>query len=725
MAIQATRQFEIFTSLGDDFLILRRLTGHEEIGRLFEYRAEVTCDKNDVSLDDLLGTNVSIRIDHAGGGKRYINGIVSEFSQGGATRRQSTYHLTISPWFWLLTRRSDCRIFQEKTVPEIIKEVFRDAGFSDFDERLSGSYRNWEYCVQYRETDFNFASRLMEQEGIYYYFTHEKGKHKLVLADDLGAHSSFPGYDKVPFFPPEGGSRAFEEHIGRWRIRHSVQPSAVAMRDYNFKTPSADLAAEKAIPRQHEHSDGEIYDYPGEYTAGGEGSTYARVRAEQLHADYARVNGYGDARGLCAGHLFNLEKFPRDDQNKEYLIIATDIALQSSAFETGEGSAGEAKFSCSIEAIDSSEQFRPHRATPKPVVQGPQTAIVVGPSGDEIYTDEFGRVKVQFHWDRKGENNENSSCWIRVSHPWAGKNWGMVHLPRIGHEVIIGFLEGDPDRPIITGRVYHADNKHPYELPANKTQSGIKTRSSKDGSGDNFNEIRFEDKKGSEQMYVHAEKNQDVVVENNQTIAVGVDRAESIGRDRTLDVGRDKSETVGRNKSIQVAAAHSEQIGANMSITVGSSLTESVAINYSETVGAAMELTVGAAYAISVGGTMSVTVGGAISSTVGGNRTDNIGGNKTISVSGDASQTVGKDQTVEIAKDVTEKIGGKVNTTIDKEQVVNAKKIQFVAKDEIKFKTGSAELIMKKNGDVTIKGGKINVKGSGNVIIKGSQIKEN
>ena len=362
---------------------------------------------------------------------------------------------------------------------------------------------------------------------------------------------------------------------------------------------------------------------------------------------------------------------------------------------------------------------------PGPSSRGRRPPIVVGRAGEEIWTDKYGRVKVQFHWDREGKRDENSSCWIRVSHPWAGKGWGAVTIPRIGQEVIVDFLEGDPDQPIITGRVYNAEQMPPYELPANQTQSGIKSRSSKGGGADNFNEIRFEDKKGSEEVYIHAERDEKIVVEHDQTIAVGNDRAESIKRDQRLQVGRDKWESVDRNKAIQVVGDHNEKIDGSMNIMIGSTLTESVAINYAETVGAAMELTVGGFLAISVGMEMSESVGLAKAESIGAAKSESIGTNKSLEVGSNLNETVGKDRVVQITKDLKETVGGQHTESIKKEYILQAKKVQIVAEDEINIKTGKAELIMKKNGDIIIKGNKINIKGSGDVIIKGSKIQEN
>ena len=722
-----TQPARIKTPLAED-LLFHAMHGTEELGRPFVYELDLLSLKQDLPLDDVLGHASCVELDLPNGDTRYFHGYVTHFSQVGRHGGYAAYRAELRPWLWFLSRTQDCRIFQQQTVPDIIKEVFREHGFSDFKDSLSRSYPTLEYCVQYRESDLNFVSRLMEQEGIYYYFKHEEKKHTLVMTDSYGGHEKLAGYEEIPYFPPSSRTTR-EEHVYDWQLAKSVQPGKYVLRAYDFKKPKVGLETEDAVSHDHAQSQYEVYDYPGEYTQRADGDVYARVRMQELAAQHERMRGVGDARGIAAGGLFTLKEFPRADQNREYLVLASRQSVSLGEYESGGGEG--LQYECGFEVMDSQVPYRAPRLTPKPAVQGPQTALVVGKSGEEIWTDEFGRVKVQFHWDRNGGRDENSSCWVRVAQVWAGAKWGGIQIPRIGQEVIVDFLEGDPDQPIITGRVYNADNMPPYSLPDNKTQSGLKSRSSKEGTPDNFNEIRFEDKKGKEELYIHAEKDQNVVVENNQTIVVGFskkgkgDRVESVFHDRTLEVGNDKSETVGNNKTIKVGAAHSEVIGAGMSITVGSSLTESVAVNYAETVGGAMELTVGGAIAMTAGASLSETVGGSKSLSVGGSKTENIGGNQTISVGGNFTHSVDKDAKVEIAKNTAIAIGGQQKISVSKEHILNAKKIQLVAQDEISIKTGSAEILMKKNGDITIKGNKINVKGSGDVVIKGSKIKEN
>ena len=459
---------------------------------------------------------------------------------------------------------------------------------------------------------------------------------------------------------------------------------------------------------------------------------------------------------ICGG-LFKLDGFPRQDQNREYLATSVTHHIHVDSFEAMGDSSGT-QYSNSFTVIESSTPFRAARLTPKPIVQGPQTAVVVGQSGDEIHTDEFGRVKVQFYWDRIGEKNENSSCWIRVSHPWAGKNWGMVAIPRIGQEVIVDFLEGDPDRPIITGRVYNADQVHPYELPANKTQTGILSRSSKEGSGANANEFRFEDKKGEEQVYLHAEKNQDIEVENDETHWVGHDRSKTIDNDETTLVKNNRTETVGNNEKITIGVDRTEMVGSNESITIGSNRTKTVGgsetatvamqrthmvgINETIGVGGAQEIGIGAFQAVAVGAYQTINVGAYQSTSVGANQSNNIGANQSTDVGANQSVNVGANQTESVSGNASKSVKGNDSLSVDKNRSANVKEDDATkvgknyvidAGDSIVIKTGDASISMKKDGTIVIKGkditidgsGKINAKAGGDIIMKGSKILQN
>ncbi|GAA5182370.1 type VI secretion system spike protein VgrG1b [Niveibacterium umoris] len=738
--MQLASLVKIVSPLGGD-LLFRSMHGQEEVSRLYEYKVTVLSPKDQIELNDLIGKTVSVQVALENEKIREFNGFVTAMAQTGIEGRYHRYQLTVRPWAWLMSRTADCKIFQQKSVPDIIKAVFADHAVADVKFSLSESYSPREYCVQYRESDLGFVCRLMEQEGIYFYFKHKDGRHTMVVTDSYAGHSASPGFESIDFVPDSVRGIETRSGLREWRLSREIQASKYALTDFDFTKPGSNLLATKAgtVPGKHAQADHEVFDYPGEYEVRSEGERLARVRIEELRHQFELCRGNGNVRGLACGALFKLTDHPRADQNREYLILSASYTIEHGGHETGSGS-GDV-FEVSIETIPSRQPFHPVRATPKPFVQGPQTAIVVGPSGDEIYTDKYGRVKVKFHWDRYADGHENSSCWIRVSHPWAGKNWGMVAIPRIGQEVIVEFLEGDPDRPIITGRVYNADQMPPYDLPANMTQTGIKTRSTKGGGPANFNELRFEDKKGSEQVYLHAEKDQAIEVEHDETHWVGHDRAKTIDHDEivhvkhdrteqvdnneSITIGVNQTETIGNNRIVSVGTNHSETIGSAMSIVVGTSLTESVGVNYAETVGGAMELTVGAALLITVGAAMAEVVGAAKSETVGGSKSESVGSNRTVTVGADMTESVGGGMSVSVSKDAKQAIGGKQMVEVAKEATLQAKKVQITADDEISFKTGSAEIIMKKNGDITIKGGKITVKGSGDVVLKGSKVTAN
>jgi type VI secretion system secreted protein VgrG len=749
MAItQKNREIEIISPLGEDVLLLRGMTVNEELGRLFAMELEFISTEN-IKFESLLGQNISLRLNLNGDNRRFFNGFVGHISQAVDEGRYARYRASVYPWLWFLTRTTDCRIFQNKTVPQIIKEVFGECKHSSVQDKLSGTYRQWEYCVQYRETDFNFVSRLMELEGIYYYFSHEQGKHTLVLADDYSSHEPLADNSKLLFYPPDQVVTHKEGCVSDWSLSKQFQPCIYALNDYDFTRPNADLKTSSAIAPGHEDDNHEIYDYPGEYCESGDGDQYARTRIQELHAQYEQANGLSTVRNLCCGGLFSLDNYPRKDQNREYLATSVNHSVRVEDFEADEGG-GETTYSNRFTVIKSKTPFRPARSTPKPIVQGPQTAIVVGPSGEEIYTDEHGRVKLQFHWDRYGKRNENSSCWVRVSQLWAGKNWGGIHIPRMGQEVIVEFLEGDPDRPIVTGRVYNGDQIPPYALPANKTQSGIKSRSSKGGSGANFNEIRMEDKKGEEQLYIHAEKNQDNIVENDETTSVGHDRTEEVGHDETIKIGNNRTETVGVDETITIGNNRTEQVGVNESITIGSNRTKSVGgsetvsvvlqrthtvgINETIGIGAAQEIGIGAFQAVGIGAYQTVNVGAYQSINVGANQSTDVGANQSLTVGGNQSESVSGNASKSVKGNDSLGVDGNRGADVKGDDSLKVgKNLVIDAGDSVTIKTGSASITMKKDGTIVIKGkditvdgsGKINATASNNITMKGQKILQN
>jgi type VI secretion system secreted protein VgrG len=721
---QAKREISIKTPLGDDVLLFQHMSATEELGRLFEFKIDLLSKDEQIDFDKVLGQPMTVLLKLPNNEKRYFNGFVSSFSQIGRSGDFASYQTVLRPWLWFLTRTSDCRIFQEMTVPDIIKKVFRDYGFTDFDEHLSGAYRTWEYCVQYRETDFNFVNRLMEQEGIYYYFKHEDGKHKLVLSDSISSHERLQGYEKIPYYPPSENVIREEDHVFDLYISREVQPGTFILDDYDFKRPKADLQVKLSNPRDHVKADHEIYDFPGEYLEAADGENYVKTRFEEQQAQFERVEGESNARGLSVGGLFELTNYPRKDQNREYLIVSATHELHSDVFESGTSAEAIPIYTCQFEAIDSKQPYRAPRITPKPVVQGPQTAIVVGKSGEEIWTDKYGRVKVQFHWDREGKHDEDSSCWIRVSHASAGKGWGSIILPRIGQEVIVDFLEGDPDRPIITGRVYNNDQMPPYGLPGQQVISGMKSNSTKGGGG--YNEFIMDDTKGNELIREHAQYDKDSTVEH--------DLREHVLNNRSRDVTVDETVTVGANKTVSVGTNHTETIGANQTIKVGSNKTETVTINTAETIGAAKELTIGGLYQVTVGAAMNETVGGAKAEEIGAAKAVVVGISSTEDIGSNKSVDAGGNITEKADKDVSVTSGKKMSYTAGDDYSVNGKKKGVInIADELLIKVGSASILMKKDGTITLQGkdvtvngkGLINMKASKNVTIKGQKILQN
>lgn len=707
---QATRSLKLASPLGEDELLLTSFRGQEEISRLFRYELDLLSENNAIQANDIVGKNVSFSVELADGSPRHFNGFVSRFVAGDEDDLgHRNYRAEVVPWLWFLTRTSDCRIFQNKTIPEIVQQIFGDLGFSDFEAaQIKGSHPKWPYCVQYRETDFNFVSRLLEQEGIFYFFKHQQGKHILTLADQKSVYPAC-GESQVDY-PRDIGSHAVTDHIIRWEHAFEFRTGKWTHTDYNFETPDTKLmsTAPTVVPLPGTDKF-EFYDYPGEYTSTGDGQSLAKLRIEEEEVGYDVVSGGSTCKSFTPGCKFTIGRHRNGvEEGKSYVLTSVrHSAAEPRAYETGGGSA-EATYENTFTCIPSSVTFRPARSTAKPVVQGCQTAVVTGPAGEEIYPDKYGRVKVQFHWDREGKQDENTSCWIRVSQLHAGKNWGGIDLPRIGEEVIVDFLEGDPDRPLIIGRLYHAANLPPFGLPDGKSVNGMKSNSTKGGGG--YNELVFDDTKGNELIREHGQFDKDSTIEhdlrehvlndrsrdvtNNETIQIGNNRSETVGVDEQLSVGANRTETIGANETLSV--------GANRTRNVGGSETVTVTMNRTHTVGVAESITVGAAQAVTVGAIQTVTVGAS--------QVINVGANLSESVGGSRSADVGKDESLNVGKTLSIQAG-----------------------DQISIKTGKASITMKKDGTIQIKGKDITIDGSGkiaataskDVTIKGRKILQN
>ncbi|KAF1054654.1 MAG: Actin cross-linking toxin VgrG1 [Delftia tsuruhatensis] len=681
-----TRRVTIHTPLGDE-LHFRELRGQENISQLFSLDVEMLSENESIDPKALLGKNATIEIETQGGGRRFIDGIVTRFGMQGQDHRHYAYKARLSPWLWLATRKSDFRIFQNLNVPDIIEQVLGVYGHP-MQRKLTRAYRSWDYCVQYNESDCDFVSRLMEHEGIYYFFEHASGQHTLVLCDDIiASHGALPGGESIPFYPPEKAAAGDQENIHAWQLEQEIKPGRHYIDDYDFKKPRAELSHMRRDPPGHAHDGHETYEWPGGYTEYGDGDAYIRVRLKQGLTGHSRVRGQSCHRALATGYTFSLYNYPRGDQNRQYLITGLSYHLKEnprvSAVAPGaKGSAAEdGSFQrYELQAQPTSLAFTPPRTTPKPRTTGPQTAVVVGPAGEEIWTDEYGRIKVQFHWDRLGSKDQNSSCWIRVATNWAGPGFGAISIPRIGHEVVVDFLNGDPDYPIVTGCVYNAANMPPWALPANATQSGIKTRSSKGGAagagmkngpGD-ANAIRFEDKAGAEQLWLHAQKDQLTEVENDEDKWVGNDRRKTIDRDETSVIHRDRTETVDRDETITVHNNRTERVDHDEKISIGDNRNEDVGIDENISIGKNRSKTIGKTETDKIGQNWHVTVGLLKTQTIGMAYMQNVGGMKMMNIGvnymeniGVAMQThVGMNQSLTVGQERQVKVGSKQSTEV-------------------------------------------------------------
>ena len=653
---QENRLLKLDTPLGDDALLLQGLTGREGISQLFKFDLDLLSDQNDIDFTDIIGQQVTIRVLLSDGStERYFNGYVSRFAQSGSDTRFTHYQMEVVPWLWFLTRIADCRIFQNMTIPDIIQKVFQSRGYSDFKSSLTATYDPREYCVQYRETDFNFVSRLMEQYGIFYYFEHDDGKHTMVLADSPSVHQDCPEQASANYNLTSGDLDS-EDVVTAWHMEQELRTGKYSHTDYNFETPSTSLMSnEPTVVEVGGNTKFEIYDYPGDHLDTSHGGTLAKVRMQEEEAGHMTITGASVCRAFTSGYKFELKDHYRSDMNDSYIL--TEVQHVASVGSYSQGQSNEAAhYSNHFTCIPADVPFRPPRLTPKPFVQGPQTALVVGKSGEEIWVDKYGRIKVQFYWDRLGQKDENSSCWIRVSQPWGGKSWGAMWIPRMGQEVVVSFVEGDPDRPLITGRVYNADQTVPYTLPDHQTVSTFMSRSSKGGASANYNEIRFEDKQGNEQIFINAERDMDHRVE--------VDSREFVGSNRHLNVGANQTENIGADKHLTIGANHVESIGKNMSLTVGTDLMESIGNDQHLNVGNNLQENITTDLHVNVGANQIENIGADVHINIGANRVENIGSNESITIGANRTESVASNQDLTVGSNRTEQIGGNQSLSV-------------------------------------------------------------
>jgi len=627
----------ISTPLGANKLLLRSFAGEERISELFHFSLRMQSETLDLDFTQIVGKSATIGVLLTDGSTRYVNGVVSRFVQAGADQRFATYHAELVPWLWMCDLTANCQIFQNKSTPDIVKQVFSDLGFTDFKDSLTGTYDPREYCVQYNETAFAFVSRLMEDEGIYYYFEHADGKHTLVLADDSVSSAAVPGAATVAY----GTYTNWEQQnlVTRCDLEQRVISGKFALDDFNFETPSTDLLASVDSTVATDGSKRRIYEYPGGFIASAKGEARAKLRIEACEQPARILRGDSRCRAFLPGYKFTLEKHYRTDANADYVLSAISH------------SASWDDYTNSFEAFPAAVPYRPARRTRKPFIPSTQTALVVGKSGEEIWTDQYGRIKVQFHWDQLGKNDENSSCWIRVAHGWAGKSWGQMFLPRIGQEVVVSFLEGDPDRPLITGAVYNAEQTVPYALPGEQTKSTVKSSSSKGGSG--FNELRFEDKAGSEEVYFHAQKDHNLVIENDRTKAVKHDETNTITNNRTTTVSEgNESLTVSKgNRTVKVDTGNeTHEVKGTRSVKVTGDETHDDEAKFTHTVKGDYALTINGNLTIKVDGDIKITSAKGITTEAGTSMSNKAGTSMT-------NKTSGGDLTNDSAMNLTNKAG--------------------------------------------------------------------
>lgn len=685
----------------------------EGISTLFQIRVQVVSRNDQLDLEQILSQHTSLEIFPIEfGGSRFFNGIVSRVEQGKSIGRFTFYTLTIVPQLYTLTLGKDFRIYQNETVENIIKDVFsRNSIPSDtYEFTLSNPHPERVYCVQFGETDFHFISRLMEEEGIFYYFEHRASSHKLVISDSATVHHPLADGSALEFREESHQSAP----VSRFNIARQTVVGGLHIRDFDFKRPVLELVGPA---NEGEAARCEVYEYPGGFQEPEYGNHLAQIRLEAYQCRARQANGASNHQMLTPGYLFHLAGHDRSEFNIEYLLLSVKHSGKQPQILEEFSNREHGHYGNSFVAIPSLIQYRPRRRHKKPRIQGVQTAIVVGPPGEEIHTDEFGRIKVQFHWDRLGIHDDNSSCWIRVSQSSAGARWGSMFIPRIGQEVIIDFINGDPDNPIVTGCVYHGTNRPPYELPAEKTKSTIKTNSTSGGGGSN--EIRFEDKAGEEEIYIHGQKDLDILVENDKTQEIKGSETASIGGDRRKTIHGDQFETVKKNQETSIEGNLTETVSQNKSTTmglnenkevignksekVGGNKSQLVTVNSAETIGAAKELTIGGAYQVSVGGALNETVGASKSEEIVGAKTEIVGAQKTETVKGERKLTVGKKYKLDVA-------------------------------EEISITNGSSSITMTQDGKIEIKGtdlsfstaaGKIEIDPGGIITIKGAMVKIN
>jgi len=656
--LQTNRLFTIQTPMkGRSDLVLVDFQCAEGLSQNFEIHVRLASQDPNVELKKMIGQPVTITLQLtdalASSEERYFHGYVANFTHLDNDGGFTVYSAVIVPWLWMLSRRRDIRVFQEENTEDILSKVFQEYGkIASFEFRLSKGTKNRSYCTQYRETDLEFVERLMQEDGLFFFFEHAKDGHKLIITDNSVAAKPIDGRSRVLQYTKDEALDNLAV-VTSFQASRQLESNSVGLKTFDYKVPHARRFVSGGTEvNQGEVPSYEVYDYLGEhgFADSDRGEELTRFRTQALAANSKVFVGTSTSRRLSPCRYFELDDhYDHGDakpEDRQFLITSVTHSGTNN-YQAGEGAGS---YQCSFTCIRKKIPYRPVFTIERPSIIGPQTAIVVGPEGEEIYTDNLGRVKVQFHWDRLGKRNQGSSCWVRVGQPWAGRGFGMIQIPRIGDEVVVIFLDGNPDRPLIISSVYNSGNMPPWGLPANATQSGILTRSTKTGNVNTANAIRFEDKKGAEEVWLHAEKDQRLEVEHDESHWVGNDRTKNIDHDETVHVKHDRTETVDNNETLHIGVDRTETVGNNETLTVGGNRNETIkgmenlviALTSTETVGLAKALTVGGGYQVTVAGAVNTTAGLASAEEVGLSKTSMVGQSYTIKAGKVFEVTVGK-----------------------------------------------------------------------------------
>lgn len=696
-------------------LLFWKLDGVEALSHPFELTVTLLGTDPRIERHALLGQPLTVSIPTGSflSGTRHINGKITRMavrSEELSGTRYAVYALTIEPDLWPMRRDKNSRIFQGQTAVQIIHRLLAEYGVQ-VEDRLSGSYREWEYCVQYQESSFAFISRLMELEGIYYWFRHEADRHVMVLSDAPEAHGPWPGCEAIPYHVTGSGGVTSAAGVSRWALEDSVTPGMYSLDDYDFRKPNAWLLQARQNPASPRPGQTEVFEWPGRFVEHAQGEKYARVRQEEWQAAHRQISGEGTTLCLAPGYTFALLNAPHGQDNGRYLTLWVKYRLEENRYASGEG---KTVHHVEFRVLPAEVTYRPAAATPWPKTYGPQTARVVGPQGESIYTDRYGRIKVKFHWDRESAGDETSSCWVRVSSAWAGQGYGGVQIPRVNDEVVIDFINGDPDRPIVTGRVYNEASMPPWSLPAAATQMGFLSRS-KDGTPDNANALRFEDRAGEEQVWIHAERNMDTEVENDETHLVGNNRSKTIVGNETTQVKKNRTETVDQNETITIHQNRSETVDGNETITVHSNRTETVDKNENIRIGQNQSVTVNGNQTLKIDQAKSETITLASMLNVGLAQNTNIGGAYMLNVGAGWVTTVGAMQ--------MHNVGLKYSLNAGRDITLDAGTTAEVsAEEKITLVCGESMIILEQNGTITLSANKIKLVGEKVIDIDGTEI---